>query len=88
MSPRFFGKRNRFLDDVDASFSSVDPFGLSIHFFPGAIGQSREKGLPIRQLSVEANISCDRLLIVVPVVVTPLISLSSLMQFLLHPKNK
>lgn len=41
--------------------------------------------LPIRQLSVEANISCDRLLIEVPVVVTPLISLSSLMQFLLHP---
>ena len=59
MSPRFFGKRNRFLDldDVDASFSSVDPFGLSIHFFPGAIGQSREKGLPIRILYVEANIS-------------------------------
>lgn len=85
MSHRFFGKRNRFLDDVDASFSSVDPFGLSIHFFPGAIGQSREKDLLIRQLSVEANISCDRLLIVVPVVVTPIISLSSLMQFLLHP---
>ena len=26
----------------------------------GAIGQSPEKGLPIRQLSVEANISGDR----------------------------
>lgn len=71
--------------NVDASFSSVDPFGLSIHFFPGAIGQSREKGLSIRQLSVGANISCDRLLILVPVVGTPLISLSSLMHFLLHP---
>lgn len=25
-------KRKSFLDDVDASFSSVDPFGLSINF--------------------------------------------------------
>lgn len=40
---------------------------VKIHFvyrftfsFPGAIGQSPEKGLPIRQLYLEANISCDR----------------------------